>query len=40
MRKPPLPIWVHREGKWDNIMTYDLYPGDIVLLARDKDVIK
>lgn len=32
MRKPPQPIWVHRGGKWEKIMTDDLYPGDIVLL--------
>jgi len=37
MRKPPAPIWVYREGKWDKIMTYDLCPGDIVLLQRDKE---
>ena len=34
MRKPPEQIWVHRSGKWEQIMTDDLYPGDIVLLNR------
>jgi cation-transporting ATPase 13A1 len=34
MRKPPEEIWVHRQNKWEKIMTDDLYPGDIVLLNR------
>jgi manganese-transporting P-type ATPase len=34
MRKPPQEIWVHREGKWEKVMTDDLYPEDIVLLNR------
>ena len=32
MRKPAEEIWVHRFGKWEKIMTDDLYPGDVVLL--------
>lgn len=40
MRKPPQQIWVHRFGKWEQTMTDDLYPGDIVLLHRAKDVKK
>lgn len=32
MRKPAEEIWVFRHGKWERIMTDDLYPGDIVLL--------
>jgi len=35
MRKPPEEIWVHRSGKWEKIMTDDLYPGDIVLINRN-----
>jgi len=34
MRKPPEPIWIYRYGVWESTMTDDLYPGDIVLLAR------
>ena len=34
MRKPPQAIWVHRGGKWEKVMTDDLYPGDIVAMAR------
>ena len=34
MRKPAEEIWVHRAGKWEKIMTDDLYPGDVVLLNR------
>lgn len=34
MRKPPEEIWVHRGGQWEKILSDDLYPGDICLLAR------
>ena len=34
MRKPPAEIWVHRGGKWEKIMTDDLYPGDVVMMVR------
>lgn len=34
MRKANEAIWVHRQGKWVSIMTSELYPGDVVLLAR------
>jgi cation-transporting ATPase 13A1 len=37
MRKPAEPIWVHRASKWEKIMTTDLYPGDIILIRRQKD---
>ena len=37
MRKPPQAIWVHRGGKWEKVMTDDLYPGDIVAMARIAD---
>ena len=37
MRKPAEPIWVYRYDKWEKVMTTDLYPGDIILLERDKD---
>jgi len=35
MRKPAEEIWVYRYGKWEKIMTDDLYPGDTVLLKYD-----
>jgi cation-transporting ATPase 13A1 len=34
MRKPPAEIWVHRGGKWEKVMTDDLYPGDVVMMVR------
>jgi cation-transporting ATPase 13A1 len=40
MRKPPQAIWVHRGGKWEKVMTDDLYPGDIVAMARIPDTKK
>jgi len=35
MRKPAEEIWVHRGGKWEKIMTSELYPGDVVLIRRE-----
>ena len=37
MRKPAEEIWVHRMGKWEKVMTSDLYPGDVVMIQRIKD---
>jgi magnesium-transporting ATPase (P-type) len=37
MRKAAEDIWVFRFGKWEKISSYDLYPGDIVLLKYDGD---
>jgi len=37
MRKPATHLWVHRHGKWEFIISDDLYPGDIILLSREKE---
>jgi cation-transporting ATPase 13A1 len=36
MRVPAQPIWVHRSNKWSQIMSDEIYPGDVVMLSRDK----
>ncbi|MFN9906189.1 MAG: hypothetical protein ACK56F_08715 [bacterium] len=36
MRVPAQPIWVHRSSKWSQIMSDEIYPGDVVMLSRDK----
>ena len=36
MRVPAQQIWVHREHKWSQIMSDEIYPGDVVMLSRDK----
>jgi len=35
MRVTPRPVWVHRKGKWINLQSDALFPGDIILLDRD-----
>lgn len=33
---PAQSIWVHRQNKWSQIMSDEIYPGDVVMLGRDK----
>jgi len=35
MRKAAEDLWVFRYGKWEKMSSYDLYPGDIILLRYD-----
>jgi len=37
MRVQPYQLWVHRNDKWTQIMSDEIYPGDVVLIERDKD---
>ena len=37
MRIAPQQLWVHRNAKWTQIMSDEIYPGDIVLIERDKE---
>lgn len=37
MRKKPEQLYVYRGDKWELIMSDQLYPGDIVLLRRQKE---
>ena len=37
MRVQPYQLWVHRNEKWTQIMSDEIYPGDVVLIERDKD---
>ena len=36
MRVPPVMVKVHRLNKWIGLMSDELYPGDVVLLQRNK----
>ena len=36
MRVEPQPIWVHRQNKWTQLPSDELYPNDVVILQRDK----
>ena len=35
MRVTPRPIYVHRNGKWQQLQSDALFPGDVILIARD-----
>ena len=37
MRIAPQQLWVHRNAKWTQIMSDEIFPGDIVLIERDKE---
>ena len=32
MRVPAVPIYAHRQNKWQSIMTDEIFPGDVVML--------
>jgi len=36
MRVAARQLWVHRSGKWQQIMSDEIYPGDVILVSRDK----
>lgn len=36
MRVAARQLWVHRQGKWSQIMSDEVYPGDVILVSRDK----
>ena len=36
MRVAARQLWVHRQGKWQQIMSDEVYPGDVILVSRDK----
>ncbi|ORM41350.1 putative manganese-transporting ATPase PDR2 [Babesia sp. Xinjiang] len=38
MRIPPSKIYVYRDGKWNNISSTYMYPGDIFLLSHDSSI--
>lgn len=40
MRVPAFPIWAHRFSKWTQIMSDEVYPGDVVMLQRNKTAKK
>ena len=35
MRVAPQQLWVHRDSKWIQIMSDEIYPNDIILLQRN-----
>jgi cation-transporting ATPase 13A1 len=37
MRVAPQQIWVFRQNKWQQIMSDEIYPGDVIMLLRDKN---
>ena len=37
MRVAPQQLWVYRQGKWLQIMSDEIYPGDVIMLLRDKN---
>jgi cation-transporting ATPase 13A1 len=37
MRVAPQQLWVHRQGKWLQIMSDEIFPGDVIMLLRDKN---
>ena len=36
MRVAARQLWAHRSNKWIQIASTEIYPGDIILLSRDK----
>jgi len=36
MRVTPRLLFVHRKGQWFGCMSDEVYPGDVVLIYRDK----
>lgn len=36
MRVAPQLIWAYRQNKWSQISSDEIYPGDILILCRDK----
>ena len=36
MRVSPQPIYVHRQGKWQQTTSDEVYPGDVVLISHNK----
>ena len=34
MASKPTPLQVHRDGKWQQLTTTDLVPGDLISLTR------
>ena len=37
MRQKPIEIHAFRFGKWTKIMSDELYPGDVILMKKNKD---
>lgn len=35
MRVTPQQLWVHRDSKWMQIMSDEIYPGDVIMLQRN-----
>jgi len=36
MRVTPRSLWCHRSGKWQQIMSDEVFPGDVIMISRDK----
>ena len=34
MRVPPYKVWLYRDGRWDERLTSDIVPGDVVSMVR------
>lgn len=37
MRVAPQQLWAHRDSKWVQIMSDEIYPGDVIMLQRNKE---
>jgi cation-transporting ATPase 13A1 len=36
MRIAPFEVWAHRTGRWVKVLSDELYPGEIILLRKNK----
>lgn len=37
MRVASSEIWTHRFGRWVKVMTDELYPGEVILLRKNRE---